>query len=308
MALPASAETLRIATFNTDLARDGPGLLLRDILKGADDVLSARAAVDAVAPDIIALQSFDYDLTGAALSAFVEGLGRDYPHRFALLPNTGMPSGIDLNGDRRLGTERDAQGFGRFHGQGGMAILSRYPVLTDAVVDHSAFIWSELEGGLWAAPDVLTEAARPVQRLSTTGHWEVPVAIGQNVLTLLTYHATPPVFDGPEDRNGRRNADETLFWLSRMAEVENPILLGDANLDPARGDGRSEAMQTLLANPLLQDPLAGTDSVVFEQTGPLRVDYVLHAAALRVVDAGLHWPTGDDASRHAVIWVDIAVP
>ncbi|MEL6597579.1 MAG: endonuclease/exonuclease/phosphatase family protein, partial [Pseudomonadota bacterium] len=72
MALPASAETLRIATFNTDLARDGPGLLLRDILKGADDVLSARAAVDAVAPDIIALQSFDYDLTGAALSAFVE--------------------------------------------------------------------------------------------------------------------------------------------------------------------------------------------------------------------------------------------
>ena len=47
MALPASAETLRIATFNTDLARDGPGLLLRDILKGADDVLSARAAVDA---------------------------------------------------------------------------------------------------------------------------------------------------------------------------------------------------------------------------------------------------------------------
>ncbi|WP_224824123.1 endonuclease/exonuclease/phosphatase family protein [Cognatishimia sp. MH4019] len=308
MALPASAETVRIATFNTELARKGPGLLLRDILKGEADVASAQAAINAVNPDILAVQSFDYDLTGAALKAFSDGLARPYAHHFARVPNTGLSTGLDLNDDRRLGTEKDAQGYGAFHGQGGMAVLSRYPFEQGGVVDHSDVLWSSLEAGLWDGPDVLTEAARDVQRLSTTAHWEVPVTVGGTVLTLLTYHATPPVFDGPEDRNGRRNADETLFWLPRLSAVETPVLLGDANLDPARGDGRSEAMQRLLAHPALQDPLPGTDSVVFEQTGPLRVDYVLPAASLTITDAGIHWPEGDDASRHALIWVDIALP
>ncbi len=308
MALPASAETVRIATFNTELARKGPGLLLRDILKGEGDVASAQAAINAVNPDILAVQSFDYDLTGAALKAFSDALAEPYSYRFSSAPNTGLPTGLDLNGDRRLGTEKDAQGYGAFHGQGGMAILSRYPIVSAAVLDHSEGLWSSLDGGLWDGPDVLTDAARDVQRLSSTAHWEVPVTVGGTVLTLLTYHATPPVFDGPEDRNGRRNADETLFWLPRLSAVETPILLGDANLDPAHGDGRSEAMQMLLADPALQDPLAGTDSAVFEQTGPLRVDYVLPAAGLRVTDAGVHWPEGQDASRHALIWVDIAFP
>ena len=28
----------------------------------------------------------------------------------------------------------------------------------------------------------------------------------------LVSHPTPPVFDGPEDRNGPRNYDEIRFW------------------------------------------------------------------------------------------------
>lgn len=281
---------------------------MRDIVKGSPDIASVQQAIAAVDPDILALQSFDYDLTGAALEAFTDRLVRPYPYIFALAPNTGLGTGIDLNGDGRLGTERDAQGFGAFRGQGGMALLSRFAFQVDAATDHSGLLWAEIDGGLWNAPDVLSDAARPVQRLSTTGHWEVPVTVGQTTLTLLTYHATPPVFDGPEDRNGRRNADESLFWVPLIQTVENPVLLGDANLDPQRGDGRSDAMRTLLAHPALQDPLGGTDSVVFEQTGPLRTDYVLPAAGLQVIDAGIHWPTGEDASRHALIWIDIAFP
>ena len=50
------------------MARKGPGLLLRDILKGEAGVASAQAAINAVNPDILTLQSFDYDLTGAALT------------------------------------------------------------------------------------------------------------------------------------------------------------------------------------------------------------------------------------------------
>jgi len=34
LAGPVAAETLRIATYNAALTRAGPGLLLRDILKG----------------------------------------------------------------------------------------------------------------------------------------------------------------------------------------------------------------------------------------------------------------------------------
>ena len=37
LAAPASAETLRVATFSPELTRKGPGLLLRDIRSGKDD-------------------------------------------------------------------------------------------------------------------------------------------------------------------------------------------------------------------------------------------------------------------------------
>ena len=33
-------------------------------------------------------------------------------------------------------------------------------------------------------------------------------------LHLLAHHPTPPVFDGPEDRNGRRNHDEAALWTA----------------------------------------------------------------------------------------------
>ncbi|MGB3244167.1 MAG: endonuclease/exonuclease/phosphatase family protein, partial [Sulfitobacter sp.] len=39
--LRAEQPTLRVATFNTELARKGPGLLLRDILKGDDPQITA---------------------------------------------------------------------------------------------------------------------------------------------------------------------------------------------------------------------------------------------------------------------------
>ena len=32
----------------------------------------------------------------------------------------------------------------------------------------------------------------------------------------LTSHPTPPVFDGPEDRNGTRNHDKIRFWTDHI--------------------------------------------------------------------------------------------
>ena len=60
----------------------------------------------------------------------------------------------------------------------------------------------------WYSPDELD-----VFRLSSKSHWDVPVRLPDGrILHLLASHPTPPVFDGSEDRNGRRNHDEIRFW------------------------------------------------------------------------------------------------
>jgi hypothetical protein len=332
----AAAETLRIAQFHTELARAGPGLLLRDIQRGDAQVAAVVAVIAHADADVLLLMSIDYDLDGVALSALAERLaqaGMDYPHRFALRPNTGMPTGLDMDGNGRLGEARDAQGFGFFSGNGGMAILSRLPIDTAGVRDFSALLWRDLPGGLSQ-----TEAA--VQRLSTTGHWDVPLSLPQGgALHLLAWHATPPVFDGAEDRNGRRNHDETAFWL-RLLEGALPsppppapfVLIGTPNLDPMDGDGRREAIGALLASTKIQDPLPkGTGSPPQPQqngdpaldtatfgagAGALRVDMILPSAELVVSASGVIWPPDDDpfattvtlASRHRLVWVDLTLP
>lgn len=117
------AEPVRIATWGADISRDGPGLLLRDILSNEDQGIDGVAAVLAdVRPDILLLTDMDWDGDGAALTALAERLAEealDYPYRLALAPNAGLPSGLDLDGNGRLGEARDAQGYGRFMGEGG---------------------------------------------------------------------------------------------------------------------------------------------------------------------------------------------
>ena len=95
--------------------------MLRDL--GRDD-----AQIDAVArliaearPDILLLTDVDHDHDGLGLAALARRF--DYPHSFALAPNSGLPTGLDLDGDGRTGEARDAQGYGRFTGDSGMAVL-----------------------------------------------------------------------------------------------------------------------------------------------------------------------------------------
>ena len=110
---------------------------------GATDIDVAVDLIAKVRPDILVMQSFDYDLHGYALTSFADalrGAGLDLPHQFARAPNTGVMTDVDLDGDGRTHTPRDAQGYGWFAGQGGMAVLSRYPILNDLISDHST--WS----------------------------------------------------------------------------------------------------------------------------------------------------------------------
>jgi hypothetical protein len=299
-------------------------LLLRDILRGKDDQIAAvQDVIRLKDPDILILQGFDYDLTGAALSAFANSL--NYPHHFAILPNSGMATGLDMDGDQRLGGARDAQGYGKFSGADGMAILSRYPVITDQVQDFSALLWQNFAGALLPHVDgkpFPSAEALAAQRLSNTGHWIVPIATPNGVFNIATFHATPPVFDGPEDRNGKRNHDEIMLWVQVLNGAlgtlsEDFVIAGDANLDPVDGDGIKSAIRTLLDHPRIQDPTPDNPDTV-DWTDPvpgdLRVDYLLPSASLNITDSGVYWPSPDDpaletvmtASRHRLVWVDIA--
>jgi hypothetical protein len=338
LAAPVGAETLRIATWKAELHRTGPGLLVGGLQKGQDPMLAAAVRVIvALDADVLLLTSVDYDRGGVALQLLAErlsGSGADYPYRFAFRPNTGTQTGYDVDGDGTIGGPRDAQGFGLFSGHRGMAILSRLPLDTDRARDFSGFLWRDLPGGLSEDPEPLAG----VQRLATTGFWDVPVITPEGPLHLLAWVATPPVFDGPEDRNGRRNHDEAAFWrlfLDGALPMPPPdapfVLLGDGNLDPVDGDGLHEGIAGLLAHAGLQDPQprgrhgraepghAGDpalDTALYDSLGGLRLDYVLPAAGLKVADAGVLWPAEGDplraellaASRHFPVWVDITLP
>lgn len=345
---------MRLAVYGTELSRKGPGLLLRDIRKGEDPQITAVAEVIAGAQaDIIFLTGIDYDAGGVTLGALADRIseaGWDYPHRFALRPNTGMPTGFDLDGDGRNHRAGDAQSWALYSGQGGVALLSRWPVDQSGLRDFSTLLWRDLpEARLPRRADGAPYFAEPVLdvlRLATTAHWHVPIQMPNGTqVTLLTFKAGPPVFDGPEDRNGLRNADEIRFWQLLLDGHFGPAptgawaLLGTANVDPVDGEGHHGAITALLTDPRLQDPqprsIGGTvaanpsqngdpglDTVDWweEDNGPgnLRVDYILPAAELVVQDSGVIWsdPETDPdaatreatASRHRLIWVDLALP
>ena len=76
--------------------RPGPGLLLRDILRGDPQAGAVAEVVAHVSPDVLILQGVDYDHGQEALRALrdlIGAAGAEYPHVFALQPNSGMASG-----------------------------------------------------------------------------------------------------------------------------------------------------------------------------------------------------------------------
>ena len=318
------------------MARDGPGLLLRDLLRGDGQAALVAGIVAHIAPDVLVLQNVDFDHDGLALAALAEVIasaGHSLPYRFALLPNSGIATGLDMDGNGRTGEPRDAQGYGRFAGQGGMAVLSALPIDAAASRDFSSLLWADLPG---AIPPRIDGAPFPgsgafaIQRLSTVAHWDVALSLRDGTpFRLLTWHATPPVFDGPEDRNGRRNHDETALWLRYLDGALAPpppgmpfVIAGDANLDPVDGAGRADALSALLGDPRVRDirpigaggPAAALrdgganlrhlgdpalDTADWRDGGPrdpgnLRVDYILPSADWRVLDSGVFWPAPDD--------------
>lgn len=337
LATVTSAETIRVATYNVSLGRKGPGLLLKDILEGDAQIAALVTVIQTERPDILVMQEFDHDDFGLALSAFRDVLsagpdGIEYPYWFAPAGNEGRPSFIDLDGDGRENEWADALGFGKFPGSEGMALLSRLPIRTEDIHTFAHMLWRDVpdadfpvtaSGEAFLSPEVLD-----ILPMSYRSHWDVPIDIGEQVIHILAAHTAPPVFDGPENLNGLRNAAEIAFWvqylnrnefaddLGRMAVLTAPfVLAGDYNSDPFDGEGDKDAIGALLTHRLIDDPKpvslgaaisSGTtnmshigdpalDTVDWgDEIGNMRVDYALPSADLRIEGAAVVWPEEDD--------------
>lgn len=310
------------------MSQTGPGLLLHRLTrKDRPEIEASLQVIDALDADVLLLTDIDWDLNAEALAALNARLARPYPHVLGLKPNTGIPSGLDLNHDGALAGPRDALAYGLYPGHSGMALLSRLPIGTPQSLTD--LLWRDLPGA--NLPPDLTEDEAAILPLSTSGHYVIPLDLGSGTLTLLAYAATPPVFDGPEDRNGRRNADETAVW-SRLLDgtLGTPpaapfVVIGKPNLDPNDGDGMPASLLALMAQ--LQDPQPrgmappdggkgdpALDTSILKSGQGLRVDMILPSKDITVTGAGVLWPAASDpiapvldlASPHRPVWITIA--
>ena len=292
--MPGSAiPVVRIASFNAALNRAEPGQLLEELRGGGCE--QARKVAEIVQRngiDVMLLCELDRDDVAATASVFADeylavsqngSTPIQFEYRFVGGVNTGEPSGLDLDGDGELGGPGDALGYGAFPGQYGMAVFSRHPILTDEVRTFRELPWMSMPDALRPA-GFYTEEAWSKMRLSSKSHWDVPVGVAGKKIHLLCSHPTPPVFDGPEDRNGCRNHDEIRFWVDYLTPAKSDwivddrgvagglvegadfVLLGDLNCDPADGEGLQGALLALLAHPRIYDPQPSSEGAAEEST------------------------------------------
>jgi endonuclease/exonuclease/phosphatase family metal-dependent hydrolase len=373
-ALPPPALGLRVATYNTSLFAERDGELIARLQAGDANARKIAAVVQHLRPDVLLLNEFDYDAAGTAAELFQRRyleVGQSgeapisYDFRYIAPVNTGIASGIDLDGDGEIGSTGraygdDAFGYGLHPGQYGMLVLSRYPIDAAAARTFQRLLWQDLPG---AAMPRMPETGAPRYsaaatarfRLSSKSHWDLPIHTPLGTVHFLVAHPTPPVFDGPEDSNGARNADELRLWREYIGGGDKPwlcddagrcgglaadarfVIAGDLNNDPADGEGRHDALISLLEHPrvLRYATPTSTGAVQAAQStgganathrgnpahdtgdfgprvGNMRLDYVLPSVGLPVAGSGVFWPNpGEagsdwiDASDHRLVWVDL---
>jgi hypothetical protein len=233
---------MRIALFNIRELKTDKLLELDERGHGCNtQAIAAANIIRRVEPDVLILNEIDHDYesdpTDLALNArrfrdaYLTGeqASLDLPYAFAAPSNTGLLSGLDLDGDGHVATDEDrgtrvhgndSFGYGTYPGEYSMAVLSRFPILEQDVRTFQKLLWKDLPGhhvprGLF--PDEVLQ----VFRLSSKSHWDVPIDVGGERLHLFLSHPTPQGFDGEEDRNGRRNFDEIKFWADYLDSGES---------------------------------------------------------------------------------------
>jgi hypothetical protein len=353
-----TSTTIKIAAFNVSMdatnyvgrnADLANGQVLIERLKNDEQqIKNVAEIIQRTRPDIILLNEFDYiedpsqgverfikNYLNVAQHEAVESI--DYPYYYYAPVNTGKPSPYDLTGDGvASGTQGDAWGFGFFEGHYAMVLLSRYPIDMDKVRTFQHFKWKDMPNamrpvvpstGAFFYNDEIWEQFP----LSSKSHWDVPVNVNGTTVHILASHPTPPVFDGPEDRNGTRNHDEVRFWLDYitpnagayiyddqggiggLAADSRFVIAGDLNASNTEGNSLKGAISALLNSPMVNDSNipASVGGDLHDQANPLskyhtaywgmRADYALPSRyGLDVVDTGVFWPSKDQETYRLV--------
>ncbi|WP_145384980.1 endonuclease/exonuclease/phosphatase family protein [Stieleria neptunia] len=345
-----AVNTLRIATFNVSLYGKRQGQI-RERLSRRDDLQAERVAsiVQTIRPDVLLINELDHEPDAAPARLLAENYfavaqntadGKlspvVFPYVYSAPSNTGIDSTLDLNNDGQLGSGNDAWGFGNYPGQYAMTVYSRFPIDTASIRSFQKLRWKDLPGAIRpvdpnTGQSYYDDATWSKLRLSSKNHIDVPILVGDTVIHVLASHPTPPVFDGPEDRNGARNHDEIEFWNHYLSDDDTAdtwlidddgragpldadasfVVMGDLNADPIDGSGRREAIIRLLNHPRTRD-VQQNKTADFGRNGLMRVDFVLPSKDLHVIDSGVFWPTGDapqstwiKASDHRLVWIDV---
>lgn len=342
---------LRVASFNVSMeatnyvGRDrdkAKTAVLQERLQHGDDpqIRNIAEIIQRVRPDVLLLNEFDYiEDPQQGILAFQQrylsqGQGGaeaiDYPYFYINSVNTGVNSGLDVSGDGKAGElPGDGYGFGFFPGHYGMAVLSKYPLDENGIRTFQYFLWKDMPQAVQPADPESGEPWYDAStweqlRLSSKSHWDIPIFVEGRRFHLLASHPTPPVFDGPEDRNGARNHDEIRFWLDYVSGAgdyiyddkgaygglqggQRFVIVGDQNASAVEGDARRESIAALLDSPLTATTLV-PESEGGRANKPesehaashtaywgMRADYVIPSTAgFRVSGGGVFWPRPDD--------------
>ncbi len=276
--------TIRFATFNVGMYGKSADELLKLLGQGTW-TKGKRVAeiIQRVRPDVLLLNEFDYDSDSGAREILLDrylGVSQNgqapitYSHSYVARVNTGEPSGMDLNQDGRSDGAADGFGYGVYPGQYGMVVLSRFPMDRKSVRTFQHFLWKDMPDALQPIDPASKQPYYPAEvweklRLSSKSHWDIPMDVAGTTVHFLVCHPTPPVFDGPEDRNGKRNHDEIRFWADYIDPERNGyiyddqglrgglsvadhfVIAGDLNSDPHDGDSHSAAIGQLLEHRLI---------------------------------------------------------
>ena len=359
----AQETKLKIATFNVSMEalnyldskagresstsdKTMPSTLTHALASDHQQIKNIAEIIQIVKPDIILLNEFDNsDKNHQALKSFINNYlnksqqGKpaiNYPYFYQGPVNTGVNSGLDIDGNGK-GNQLpgDGYGYGHFPGHFAMALLSKYPIDLASIRTFQYFKRKDMPNALkpinpktnkpWYSDEVWQAL-----RLSSKSHWDIPVNVNGKKIHILASHPTPPVFDGAEDSNGKRNHDEIRFWVDYISAEKSGyiyddkgikgglnsndsfVILGDLNASVSDGSAITSGIGALLSDDKVQDAMPTSEAGIKhspENTNAkhhtaywrMRADYVLPSVSgFTINDSGIFWPLKDNENYRLI--------